>query len=47
MQHFLRVVPVVGMLKEKKAFKPAPNPAEVETVFDAPFEMFIKVTSFY
>ncbi|PON99101.1 Dihydroneopterin triphosphate diphosphatase [Trema orientale] len=41
-KHFLRVVPVVGMLKESKAFKPTTNPAEVETVFNAPFEMFIK-----
>lgn len=46
MQHFVRVVPVIGMLKEKNAFKPAPNPAEVETVFDAPLEMFIKVIFF-
>ncbi|EXC19448.1 Nudix hydrolase 15 [Morus notabilis] len=41
-KHLLRVVPVVGILTEKEAFKPAPNPAEVETVFDAPLEMFIK-----
>ncbi|KAL5575301.1 hypothetical protein UlMin_017000 [Ulmus minor] len=41
-KHLLRVVPVIGMLHEKKAFKPAPNPAEVEEVFDAPLEMFIK-----
>ncbi|PON99102.1 Dihydroneopterin triphosphate diphosphatase [Trema orientale] len=41
-KHFLRVVPVIGILNEKESFKPAPNPAEVETVFDAPLEMFIK-----
>lgn len=45
MQHLLRVVPVVGILSDKKAFNPTPNPAEVEAVFDAPLEMFIKVFS--
>jgi hypothetical protein len=44
-QHLLRVVPVLGILNEKNAFKPAPNPDEVESVFDAPLEMFIKVFS--
>lgn len=43
MQHLLRVVPVIGILSNKKAFAPTPNPAEVEEVFDAPLEMFIKV----
>lgn len=42
-QHLLRVVPVIGILNNKKAFQPAPNPAEVEVIFDAPLEMFIKV----
>jgi hypothetical protein len=37
------VVPVIGILNEKNAFKPAPNPGEVESIFDAPLEMFIKV----
>ncbi|XP_024016736.1 nudix hydrolase 22, chloroplastic [Eutrema salsugineum] len=41
-QHLLRVIPVVGILWDKKAFNPTPNPAEVEAVFDAPFEMFLK-----
>ncbi|KAM6557660.1 hypothetical protein CsatB_004679 [Cannabis sativa] len=41
-KHLLRVVPVIGILNDKKSFKPAPNPDEVETVFDAPLEMFIK-----
>ncbi|XP_004293923.1 PREDICTED: nudix hydrolase 22, chloroplastic-like [Fragaria vesca subsp. vesca] len=36
------VIPVIGILNAKEAFKPAPNPAEVEAVFDAPLEMFIK-----
>lgn len=49
MQHLLRVIPVVGILWDRKAFNPTPNPAEVEAVFDAPFEMFLKVplVSFY
>lgn len=46
MQHLLRVVPVIGILSDKKLFKPDPNPAEVEAVFDAPLEMFIKVSLF-
>ncbi|KAK7400651.1 hypothetical protein VNO78_11890 [Psophocarpus tetragonolobus] len=41
-KHLLRVVPVVGILHDKKAFKPVLNPAEVEAVFDAPLEMFLK-----
>ncbi|XP_048609527.1 nudix hydrolase 22, chloroplastic-like isoform X1 [Brassica napus] len=41
-QHFLIVVPVVGILWDRKAFNPTPNPAEVEAVFDAPLEMFLK-----
>jgi len=43
MQHLLRVIPVVGILWDRKAFNPTPNPAEVEAVLDAPFEMFLKV----
>ncbi|KAL0722307.1 hypothetical protein Bca4012_036906 [Brassica carinata] len=41
-QHLLRVIPVVGILWDRKAFSPTPNPAEVEAVFDAPLEMFLK-----
>ncbi|EOY28079.1 hypothetical protein QUC31_012837 [Theobroma cacao] len=41
-KHLLRVVPVIGILNDKKAFKPTPNPAEVDAVFDAPLEMFVK-----
>ncbi|KAF8028593.1 hypothetical protein BT93_E1276 [Corymbia citriodora subsp. variegata] len=41
-KHLLRVMPVIGILTDKKAFKPIPNPGEVEVVFDAPLEMFIK-----
>ncbi|KAK5792204.1 hypothetical protein E1A91_A10G033600v1 [Gossypium mustelinum] len=41
-KHLLRVVPVICILNDRKAFKPKPNPAEVDTVFDVPLEMFIK-----
>ncbi|KAE8719907.1 Nudix hydrolase 15 [Hibiscus syriacus] len=41
-KHLLRVIPVIGILHDRKAFKPVPNPAEVDAVFDAPLEMFIK-----
>ncbi|KAJ7968668.1 Nudix hydrolase 15, mitochondrial [Quillaja saponaria] len=41
-KHLLRVVPVIGILNDKQAFRPDPNPAEVEAVFDAPLEMFLK-----
>ena len=39
----MTVVPVIGILSDKKAFSPSPNPAEVEAIFDAPLEMFLKV----
>ncbi|KAI4371754.1 hypothetical protein MLD38_010069 [Melastoma candidum] len=38
-KHLLRVIPVIGILADKKPFKPRPNPAEVDDVFDAPLEM--------
>ncbi|GAB2298613.1 Nudix hydrolase 15, mitochondrial [Dionaea muscipula] len=41
-KHLLRVVPVIGILSNKEAFTPVPNSEEVEAVFDAPLEMFIK-----
>ncbi|KAL6992427.1 Nudix hydrolase 15, mitochondrial [Sarracenia purpurea var. burkii] len=41
-KHLLRVIPVIGILANKKVFVPTPNAAEVEAVFDAPLEMFIK-----
>ncbi|GFY91923.1 nudix hydrolase homolog 15 [Actinidia rufa] len=41
-KHLLRVVPVVGIISNIKAFNPAPSADEVEAVFDAPLEMFIK-----
>ncbi|PON99103.1 Dihydroneopterin triphosphate diphosphatase [Trema orientale] len=36
------VVPVIGILSDRKAFNPTPNTAEVEALFDAPLEMFLK-----
>ncbi|CAN1810529.1 Nudix hydrolase 15, mitochondrial [Linum perenne] len=41
-KHLLRVVPVIGILRDHKSFSAVPNPDEVELVFDAPLEMFIK-----
>ncbi|KAK3207013.1 hypothetical protein Dsin_021059 [Dipteronia sinensis] len=38
----ITVVPVIGILYDKKAFVPAPNTLEVEAIFDAPLEMFLK-----
>ncbi|OVA04260.1 NUDIX hydrolase domain [Macleaya cordata] len=44
-KHLLRVVPVIGILSDKQAFKPTPNAAEVEEIFDAPLEMFLQEES--
>ncbi|KAL6574060.1 Nudix hydrolase 15, mitochondrial [Orobanche hederae] len=41
-KHLLRVIPVIGILSDKKDFKASPNAAEVEAVFDAPLEMFLR-----
>ncbi|XP_020273092.1 nudix hydrolase 15, mitochondrial-like isoform X2 [Asparagus officinalis] len=41
-KHLLRVVPVIGILSDRKAFTPVANSSEVETVFDAPLDMFLK-----
>ncbi|CAH9121981.1 unnamed protein product [Cuscuta epithymum] len=41
-KHLFRVIPVIGILTDKKAFNPTPNVAEVEAVFDVPLEMFLK-----
>ncbi|CAD5334081.1 Nudix hydrolase 11 [Arabidopsis thaliana] len=38
----MSVAPVIGILHDKKAFNPLPNPAEVEEIFDVPLEMFLK-----
>jgi hypothetical protein len=44
-QHLLTVTPVVGLLPDKSKFEPIANPSEVESVFDVPLEMFLKVHS--
>ncbi|GJN16436.1 hypothetical protein PR202_gb03424 [Eleusine coracana subsp. coracana] len=41
-KHLLVVVPVVGILSDMQAFKPALNVAEVDEIFDVPLEMFLK-----
>ncbi|KAI0522593.1 hypothetical protein KFK09_004976 [Dendrobium nobile] len=38
----LRVVPVIGILPDRRSFKPVANVSEVEAIFDAPLEMFLK-----
>ncbi|KAH6775226.1 nudix hydrolase-like protein 15 [Perilla frutescens var. hirtella] len=38
----ITVVPVVGVCWDRKAFNLVPNVAEVESIFDAPLEMFLK-----
>lgn len=43
LQRGMLVVPVIGVLSKKKAFNPSPNAAEVEEIFYAPLEMFLKV----
>ncbi|KAI7729329.1 hypothetical protein M8C21_023178, partial [Ambrosia artemisiifolia] len=42
LEHLLRVVPVIGILSDRNAFIPTPNAGEVDEVFDAPLEMFLK-----
>lgn len=42
MKNGMVVVPVIGLLYDRVAFRPMPNPAEVEAIFDAPLEMFLK-----
>ncbi|GMI72306.1 ARABIDOPSIS THALIANA NUDIX HYDROLASE HOMOLOG 15, nudix hydrolase homolog 15 [Hibiscus trionum] len=41
-KHRMIVVPVVGILSDAKAFEPSPCADEVEAIFDAPLEMFLK-----
>ncbi|KAL2494758.1 Nudix hydrolase 15 [Forsythia ovata] len=45
-KHLLRVIPVIGILSNNKDFSPYPNASEVEAVFDAPLEMFLKANSY-
>ncbi|KAG6554776.1 hypothetical protein Mapa_003795 [Marchantia paleacea] len=41
-KHLLGVIPVIGLLDDVRNYKPTPNPGEVESVFEAPLEMFLK-----
>lgn len=41
-KHILRVTPVVGLLTDRDSFRPILNPGEVDAIFDAPLEMFLK-----
>lgn len=43
LQNGLDVTPVIGILSDRDLFKPVLNKAEVEDIFDAPLEMFLKV----
>mgnify|MGYP004713542427 CR=1 FL=1 len=43
LQRGISVVPVIGIMQDRCAFKPDANTAEVEEIFDAPLEMFLKV----
>ncbi|KAL0328885.1 UNVERIFIED_CONTAM: Nudix hydrolase 15, mitochondrial [Sesamum calycinum] len=36
----ITVAPVIGIIWDKRAFNPVPNAAEVESIFDAPLEIF-------
>uniref|UniRef100_A0A0D9WDU2 Nudix hydrolase domain-containing protein n=1 Tax=Leersia perrieri TaxID=77586 RepID=A0A0D9WDU2_9ORYZ len=38
----LHVTPVIGILADKALFEPVLNKSEVEDIFDAPLEMFLK-----
>ncbi|KAF7121510.1 hypothetical protein RHSIM_Rhsim13G0185000 [Rhododendron simsii] len=41
-QNGMAVVPVLGILADIRQFNPTPNAAEVEAIFDAPLDMFLK-----
>ncbi|CAN6444232.1 unnamed protein product [Victoria cruziana] len=41
-KHLLRVAPVVCILPNKESFTPSVNKSEVDAIFDAPLEMFLK-----
>ncbi|CAM6086808.1 unnamed protein product [Calypogeia fissa] len=46
-KHLLAVIPVVALLDDVKQFTPVPNPGEVEAIFDAPLEMFLKEENYW
>ncbi|KAG6531541.1 nudix hydrolase 15, mitochondrial-like [Zingiber officinale] len=41
-KHLLRVTPIIGILPDKQSFVPLLNASEVDEMFDAPLEMFLK-----
>jgi hypothetical protein len=43
LQNGLDVTPVIGILSDRSLFNPVLNKDEVEDIFDAPLEMFLKV----
>lgn len=46
-KNLLTVIPVVGLLDDVKHFTPVPNPGEVDAIFDAPLEMFLKDENYW
>lgn len=46
MQNELKVVPVIGLISRIEDFNPVLNSHEVDAIFDAPLEMFLKVILF-
>lgn len=42
-QDLLGVTPVIGLLDDVSNFRAVVNPHEVESLFEAPLEMFLKV----
>jgi coenzyme A diphosphatase NUDT7 len=43
---YMGVTPVIGFLEDVVQFKPAPNPGEVDAVFDVPLEMFLRTDNY-
>ncbi|KAL2635741.1 hypothetical protein R1flu_007220 [Riccia fluitans] len=46
-KHLVGVIPVIGLLDAMRNYNPKPNPGEVESVFEAPLEMFLKASVNY
>lgn len=46
LQRKITVFPVIGIIWDINVFSPVPNAAEVESVFNAPLDMFLKVVPF-
>lgn len=47
LQRHITVFPVIGIIWDISSFSPILNPSEVESVFDAPLEMFLKVGYYF